>query len=475
MNALLNGLSQIGYILLLLALLLYVYANAGIMFAINSDPWNFSTLDSSLLAMIKVLTLDSWGDQLYTLYYGCSEYPGAIGDLALYTPFRDESSTEIGGRGYCPRGVPQPILATVFYVSFIFLASFGILSSVIGVVGYNMERCILRVKEKEKFHDELTGKTMHRIDNILSKYTSSVYQMRCVYKSFDIIKNALAGKPFVEYTDSSLQNATKKTAFYNWCIMSHWFSRVAYHPVFDHIVTMNIFFMVVVVGFETSPDSELGERAALLEKLQVVIQTIFAVDCLAKLLSEIFPWTYFSDPWNVFDFALILLSFIPLSGNSGNVIILLRLARLVRLLKLMKRFPKLQMIVRAFSSCIKPIILVTLLTCIWLCILAAIGMALFASNDPIHFGDFLAAFVTMFQIMTLDSWSSVMFINMYGCDVYGYSATPQDCVAPSQSIYAAALFFNFSMITLCWLLMSMFIGVLMTRAEQAGRCLTIKK
>ena len=58
-------------------------------------------------------------------------------------------------------------------------------------------------------------------------------------------------------------------------------------------------------------------------------------------------------------------------------------------------------------------------------ILSGIGILLFSANDPLHFGDLSHAFLTMFQVMTLDSWSLIMFINMFGCDVIGYSDRPE--------------------------------------------------
>ena len=61
-GALLKSLSAMGYVSLLLALLFYIYAVAGIHLFGKTDPTNFGGLGAALLTLFRIVTLDNWGD-----------------------------------------------------------------------------------------------------------------------------------------------------------------------------------------------------------------------------------------------------------------------------------------------------------------------------------------------------------------------------------------------------------------------------
>lgn len=61
-GALLKSLSAMGYVSLLLALLFYLYAVAGVQLFGPTDPENFGSLGMALLTLFRVVTLDNWGD-----------------------------------------------------------------------------------------------------------------------------------------------------------------------------------------------------------------------------------------------------------------------------------------------------------------------------------------------------------------------------------------------------------------------------
>jgi voltage-gated sodium channel len=65
-GALLKSLSAMGYVSLLLALLFYIYAVAGIHLFGAHDPKNFGSLGAALLTLFRIVTLDNWGDIFLT-------------------------------------------------------------------------------------------------------------------------------------------------------------------------------------------------------------------------------------------------------------------------------------------------------------------------------------------------------------------------------------------------------------------------
>lgn len=61
-GALLKSLSAMGYVTLLLGLLFYIYAVAGIHLFGANDPEHFGSLPSALFTLFKLVTLDNWAD-----------------------------------------------------------------------------------------------------------------------------------------------------------------------------------------------------------------------------------------------------------------------------------------------------------------------------------------------------------------------------------------------------------------------------
>ena len=64
------------------------------------------------------------------------------------------------------------------------------------------------------------------------------------------------------------------------------------------------------------------------------------------------PWNYFKDGWNVFDFLIVAVCFIPTNGIDTSFIAVLRLARILRVFKLVTALPKLQIIIGALLKSI---------------------------------------------------------------------------------------------------------------------------
>ena len=48
----------------------------------------------------------------------------------------------------------------------------------------------------------------------------------------------------------------------------------------------------------------------------------------------------------------------------------------------------------------------------------ALGLTIFAANDPYHFGTYAIAFVTLFPSATFENWSVVWYLNYGGCDSF---------------------------------------------------------
>jgi voltage-gated sodium channel len=173
---------------------------------------------------------------------------------------------------------------------------------------------------------------------------------------------------------------------------------------FHHAIVGMIVLAGAVAGLETSP-AIMAQHGALLLDLDKIILGIFVIEALLKMaMHGRQPWRYFADGWNVFDFLIVVICLLPVGGPFAAV---LRLARALRLLRLVSALPKLQLLVGALLKSLSAMGYVSLLLALLFYIYAVAGIHLFGAHDPKNFGSFPAAFLSLFQLVTLDNWSEL--------------------------------------------------------------------
>ena len=220
----------------------------------------------------------------------------------------------------------------------------------------------------------------------------------------------------------------------------------------------------VIVGIETYPQI-VDQHAGLLTALNRIVLWIFVVEAAMKMIRHGRHWyRYFFDPWNVFDFIIVAVCFLPVDASYAAV---LRLARIMRALRLMTAMPQLQLIVGALIKSIPSMVYVGILLALNFYVYAVMGVFLFGENDPIHFRDLPTAMLSLFRVVTLEDWTDVMYIQMYGSDVYAYdNTTGIEPVSKAMPIIGAAYFVSFVMFG-TMIMLNLFIGVILNSMEQA--------
>ena len=247
--------------------------------------------------------------------------------------------------------------------------------------------------------------------------------------------------------------------------MQETLKKIAESPWFVNFVTAVIILAGVVVGFETYPDIA-EEHHSLLEITNAIILWIFVAEIVVKMGAEgSKPWRYFLDAWNVFDFVIVAAAFLPFDGNAVTV---LRLLRLLRVLKLVRALPKLQILVGALLKSIPSMAYVSILLLLLFYIYAVAAVFLFGKNDPVHFIDLQNSMLSLFRVVTLEDWTDVMYINMYGCAEYGYDdSSIRPCVASEANPVLGAFFFVSFVLVGTMIILNLFIGVIMTGMDEA--------
>lgn len=117
--------------------------------------------------------------------------------------------------------------------------------------------------------------------------------------------------------------------------------------------------------------------------------------------------------WNNFDFWLVTICYIPIPGVNAAF---LRLLRLLRLMKLVGRVKQLQVIVVGLIKGMGAVSYIVILLVLVFYLFAVLGVSCFRRNDPFHFGSVGLAMITLYRIATFESWTAIMYINIFGCN-----------------------------------------------------------
>ncbi len=254
--------------------------------------------------------------------------------------------------------------------------------------------------------------------------------------------------------------------------MANIFRSITESKAFQSFIVMVILAAGVIVGLETYPGL-MAVHGDLLHLLDHIVLYIFVAEILMKMLAKgSKPWEFFYDGWNVFDFIIVAVCFLPI---GGAYIAVPRLARILRGFRLVSALPKLQVLVGALLKSIPSMSYVGILLFLLFYIYAVIGTFMFGLNDPIHFGSLQASMMTLFKTITLEGWIDFMNIQYYGSNLYGYEAFPDTVRTPSAHPIAAPVYFISFILLGTMIMLNLFIGVIINGMEETNKEEEIKE
>ena len=247
---------------------------------------------------------------------------------------------------------------------------------------------------------------------------------------------------------------------------------------FQRLILVTILLAGVVVGVQTFK-AFAGEHAIVLNTLDSFILGIFVIEAVIKILAEgNSPQNYFKNPWNVFDFIIVVACLLgPVIHLGGDFLPVLRLARILRVLRLVSAIPKLQLLVSCLLRSLPSMFYVSILLFLLFYIYGTMAVFLFAENDPIHFRNLQTSILSLFRVVTLEDWTDVMYINMYGSENYGYSSNDLAKWSPisSASPLGGALFFVSFVLIGTMIVLNLVIGVIMNSMDESNAEMKIKQ
>lgn len=159
-----------------------------------------------------------------------------------------------------------------------------------------------------------------------------------------------------------------------------------------------ILFNAIILGLETSP-SVMAQFGPLILALDTVCLAIFTTEIALKLFAH--GTKFFRSGWNIFDFVIVGIALIPASQGFS----VLRALRILRVLRVISVAPSLRRVVEGFITALPGMGSVFLLMGIIFYIGAVMTTKLFGAAFPEWFGTLPRSGYSLFQIMTLESWS----------------------------------------------------------------------
>ena len=167
---------------------------------------------------------------------------------------------------------------------------------------------------------------------------------------------------------------------------------------FETAIIIVIVINAITLGLETSP-TVMRNFGPLLHLLDKIVLVIFTVEVLARLV--VYRLNFWRDPWRIFDLLIVVIALVPTSGNLS----ILRALRILRVLRMISVVPSLRRVVGGLIAALPGMGSITMLLLLVFYVFAVMATTMYSQAFPEWFGSIGASAYSLFQIMTLESWS----------------------------------------------------------------------
>ncbi len=206
-------------------------------------------------------------------------------------------------------------------------------------------------------------------------------------------------------------------------------------PLTERFIIALIVINAITLGLETS-EWTMARYGGLLVWIDSIILAVFVAELAIRLITDFKG--FWRDPWRIFDFVVVAMALLPATGPLA----VLRAFRILRVLRLVTKLESMRRVIIGLLRALPGMGTIVMLLLLIFYIFAVISTKLFADAFPEWFGTIGASAYTLFQIMTLESWS-------------------MGIVRPVMEVfpYAWLLFLPF-IITTAFAVLNLFIGVI---------------
>jgi voltage-gated sodium channel len=215
--------------------------------------------------------------------------------------------------------------------------------------------------------------------------------------------------------------AVKKSRIMSFC-------RLIYHPYAQKFILILIVLNSVILGLETSKTlyDKIGPVLVFIDHFCLAV---FCFELALKIIYE--KHRFFMSGWNVFDLLIVGISLVP--GTDKFTV--LRSLRILRAMRLIVKLPRLRVVVDSIIHALPSIGWISILLSVIIYIFAILVTNIFGPTFPDWFGTLGASMYTLFQIMTLESWSMGIVRPVMDAFPYGFLLFIPFICAPWKGAY----------------------------------------
>lgn len=169
-------------------------------------------------------------------------------------------------------------------------------------------------------------------------------------------------------------------------------------PRIEKFIVVLIVLNAATLGLETSATATAA-AGGLISVLDTLILTVFVVEIGLRIAGR--GVSFFKDPWSIFDFSVVAIALVPAGADYA----VLRALRVLRVLRLLTMVPQMRRVIAALLAAIPGLSSIMLVLVLVFYVFAVMATNLFAADYPQWFGTIGRSMYTLFQVMTLESWS----------------------------------------------------------------------
>ncbi len=168
--------------------------------------------------------------------------------------------------------------------------------------------------------------------------------------------------------------------------------------LFNNVIIVIIVLNSIVIGMQTS-DTLVRSFGPILDILDTVFLTIFVIELMMRIVA--YGGGFVKRPWSMFDFVVVGIALTP-GAEAFSVV---RALRILRALRLISQVPTMRVVVEALLRSLPGLGSTAILLLLIFYVGGVMTTVLFKTAFPEFFGDLGASIYSLFQIMTLESWS----------------------------------------------------------------------
>ena len=187
---------------------------------------------------------------------------------------------------------------------------------------------------------------------------------------------------------------------------------------FDNFIMMSVLINTIVLALD---GLVTGSQKKTLSTLNLAFTYVFTADMVLKMFG-MGVTEYLKDKMNVFDALIVSLSLFELLifGNGGSAISafrsvrIFRIFRVLRMTRLIRQLQYMKVIMDVVSKAIEDFMYIFLLLILFNYIYALLGMQIFGGKfnfidaPRMTFDDFFAAYMTVFDLLTIENWNDTL-------------------------------------------------------------------